>query len=219
MAVGLAAWQVAFQLSPILLSGGEIPSFVPAVPILAATGALGLITTALGGASITNLDDSFAIFQPVAGGTVIDQQIATYPFANLTIAANSIVTQPTRVSFQMISAARGSLGYWTKLAQFTALISALQMHNQNGGTYTLLTPAWTYFNCLMRSMRDTSSSQTKQVQNVWTLDFEAPLITLSQANSFTQTLNGLLQGITNGQPPAAGASLGSNPLVVQAFNQ
>jgi hypothetical protein len=206
MAIGRDAWQVAFQLSPILLQGGLIPSFVPAVPILAATAALGLVSTAVGGALPTSVDDSFAQFQPMSGGTVLDQQIATYPFANLSIAANSIIDQPKRVSFQMVCPARGPMGYWTKLAQMEALITALRLHNQRGGTYILLTPSYIYFDCLMRNMRDTSSGQTKQIQNIWTFDFEQPLLTLEDASNVQQTLNGILTGITNGQPPPVGAA-------------
>ena len=186
-----------------------IPPFVPAVPILAANAILslpGVAASALTGRAIRAINDAFATFLPVSGGSVIDQQIATYSFANLKVAANSIIDQPKHISFQMIAPARGTLGYWLKLAEFTALITTLRMHNASGGSYILITPAYIYFDCLMRNMRDTSSGQTKQVQNVWTLDFEQPLLTLEDAESVTQTLNGILTGITNGQPPPVGAA-------------
>jgi hypothetical protein len=229
MAVGRAAWELMFQTSPILMTGGRLsrllgmPDWLPGVPIIAATAIAsvpGILGGALGGAGNfglpTSLDDAFAQFQPMAGATVIDQQIATYPFANQTVAANSIIQQPCHISFQMICPARGPISYWTKLAAMEAMIQGLYLHNQNGGTYTLLTPSFIYFNCLMRNMRDTSSSQTKQVQNVWTLDFEQPLLTVEQAGNAVQKLNGILTDLDNG---TQANDLGSNPLVINAFNQ
>lgn len=213
MAVGRDAFQLLYQSTPILLTGGKIPAWVPGVPILAATGVLGLASALVSGTSITNLDDSFAQFIPQAGSTVIDQQIATYPFANLSVAANSIVDQPKHITYQMVAPARGSMSYWLKLAQFEALIQALRWHNEQGGAYHLVSPSFIWFNCLMRNMRDTSSGGTKQVQNVWTLDFEQPLLTVEQANSLEQTMNSFLTNATTGQPPAD-----PNNLIGQGFN-
>ena len=145
MAIGRAAWELMFQVSPILLTGGRLsgmlPSWLPAVPILSATAVPNLIGVgigAIGGSIPTSLDEAFAQFQPQPGATVLDQQIATYPFANQTVAANSIIQQPCHISFQMTCPARGPLSYIAKLAQMEALIQALYWHNQNGGTYTLL---------------------------------------------------------------------------------
>jgi hypothetical protein len=229
MAVGRAAWELMFQLSPIMLTGGalaaQLPSWLPGVPITAATAlgtVAGIAASAAGGSGLalpTSLDDAFAQFQPMPGGTVLDQQIATYPFANQQVAANSVIQQPCRMSFQMICPARGPLSYWTKLAAMEAMIQALYLHNQNGGTYTLLTPSYIYFNCLMRNMRDTSSGQTKQVQNIWTLDFEQPLLTVEQAGSAIQRLNGMLTDLDAGtQVPAATVQGQANPAVTGAFN-
>lgn len=222
MAAGRTAWEVAFQLTPILLTGGKLPSWAPGVPILAATEIVDLPLSAaisgLGGQPLlpAGTDDAFAQFQPMPGATVIDQQIATYPFANQEVAANATILMPNHVSYQMIAPARGSFGYFTKLAKMLALIEALKWHNRNGGTYLLISPSFVWSNCLMRNMRDASSGTTKQVQTTWMFDFERPLLTVEDALSAQQKLNNILDGLDSGT--RVNGSPANQSLIQQAFN-
>jgi hypothetical protein len=80
---------------------------------------------------------------------------------------------------------------------------AFDKHNALGGTYTILTPAYTYINCVMRGMHDASSQVTKQVQNTYQLDFEKPLLTESD---LTSVLNGVASTINNFIGPVPGIS-------------
>ena len=72
---------------------------------------------------------------------------------------------------------------------------ALENHVQLGGTFTVLTPAYTYTNCLLTSLRDVTSPSDKQVQFMYQWDFVQPLITISGA---TSVLGNLMQKVTNG---------------------
>ena len=76
-----------------------------------------------------------------------------------------------------------------------ALQQALQQHNQKGGTYTIITPSAFYANCVMRGMTDVTAGDSKQVQWMWRLDFEQPLLTLAQAQ---QAENSMMNAITSG---------------------
>jgi hypothetical protein len=200
MAIGRASWQLMMQISPIFLQGGLVKA-VPGgmLPIILATEVLNFPMGILTSGTLPNLDDSFCQFQPSAGAMVINQQMATYPFANMTVAANSIITQPLQISFQMTCPARGPVGYWAKLAKMQVLIEVLLRHNREGGSYALITPSYVYFNCIMKLMRDGSSGQTKQIQNVWVLDFEKPLLTMNDAKGIEQRLSNILKEITGGQ--------------------
>jgi hypothetical protein len=200
MAFGIAAWQLAFEITPILLKGGIVSKVWPGgtLPILLATEAINFPLGIMSAGNMPSLDDAFAHFQPAQGAVVIDQAIASYPFANQAVAANSLISQPLRVSMQMTCPVRGPLAYWRKLAQMELLIQALKFHNFSGGLYHILTPSYVYTNCVMRSMRDISSAGTKQVQTMWMLDFESPLLTLEDATGAEQVLNNILDTITNG---------------------
>ena len=201
MAVGRASWQMLMQMSPIFLKDGLIPPSIPGrlLPIILATEVINFPLGILSSGTLPSLDDAFCHFQPTGGAMVINQQMATYPFANQAVAANSIVTQPLQVSFQMTCPARGALSYWAKLAKMQVLIEVMRRHNGAGGLYALVTPSFVYRNCVMRTMRDASSAQTKQVQNVWVLDFEKPLLTLEDAADIEESLSGILKKLDGGQ--------------------
>jgi hypothetical protein len=210
MSAGLSAFTLAFELSPIILvSGGA--SLIPGgmLPIMAITEAINLPLGLLSGGSDISTNDFFAHYSPLPGASMIDQDIAQYPFANQTVAANAVVTKPLQVSFEMIVPAKGTIGYFAKLPIMMALQAALEYHNSHGGVYTLLTPSFIYTNCVMLSMRDTSTAATKQVQNTWQLDFIKPLLTVNDAQAAEGSLNGLMQQLNNGtqvsgQPLTAG---------------
>ena len=188
--IGRSLYQLGFQISPIILTQG-IANSIPGgfLPIIAITEAANYIDGLLSGNIDVNLDDFFAQYVPSTGTTLQNNEIATYPFANQTVAANSIIAQPLRISMTMICPARLNAGYYFKLAIMSALQKALALHNTSGGMYTIVTPSYIYQNCLMTSMTDVSGSQTKQSQYQWQLEFMQPLINSAQASTLENALN------------------------------
>lgn len=204
---GLVAWELAFQKSPIIMTGGILSSLPGAMlPILAITEAINLPLGLLTGGGDVGMDDFFANFRPLPGATVVKNDIATYPFANSQVAANAIIAQPTQISYLMTAPANQELGYVTKLAIMTAIISTLKAHSQSGGMFICATPGWIYTNCLLLGMGDASVGGTNQVQNSWQLDFIKPLVTLDDAAS---AQNGLMSILSGGAPiPGDPSSVG-----------
>lgn len=203
-------FKLGYEISPIILTGeSDITALMPGgiLPIIALTEGINFVRGLLQSPVDRDLNDYFAHFSPLPGATLIENQVATYPFANQTVAANAVITQPKSISLKMSCPARGSGAYLTKLATMTALQAALNLHNTSGGTYIIATPSFLYLNCVMTSMRDITSVQTKQVQVEWQLDFMQPLLTLSAAegafNNFLQRANlglptdGALSGIAS----------------------
>ncbi len=245
MTPGETAWRMGFQLSPIILVGGIAPTFLGGyLPIMAITEIANFPAGLLSGSPV-GTDNFFANFRPMSGSSIISQEIAKFPFANQTVAANSIITQPLQVSMEMTVIARTRFGYYEKLAIMLALREALYAHNTSGGRYIIMTPSFVYVNCLMKSMTDISNPRTAQPQNTWQLDFEKPLITLGDAEAAENSLmswisrgteiqgtpsaTGVLASTTNpaslsgaaASPltgTAAGSGIGNNSLVQAAFN-
>ncbi len=202
--------QLAFQVSPIVLTGG-IATPIPggALPIIFLTESVSLVGGLLTGAGLpSSLDDFFAQYLPVSGGTLIDQAIGTYRFANQMVAANAVIQNPLKISLQMIAPSRQSGDMLTKLPIMTLVQSALQQHNATGGLYTIATPAQIYTNCVMTAFTDTTpSAELKQWQIIWNLDFIQPLVTQAQA---TNAWNALLSNISNGTPGGDGTGAWSS---------
>lgn len=200
---GRSLYQLGFQCSPIILTNG-LATAVPGgmIPIIAITESLNLVTGVLSGNLDVDLDSFFAQFSPATGTTLINNEVATYPFANMTVAANSIIAQPLRVSLVMSCPVRktsgtiGNGGYYSKLAIMSALQTTLAAHNAAGGTYSVVTPSRIYTNCLMVSMVDVSGSNTRQRQVDWQIEFMQPLITATQAQSVQNNLMSVLSGQT-----------------------
>lgn len=198
------AFKLAFEISPILLIDGiasDIPGGV--MPIAVLTEGLSVADGLLHGEIGKG---PTAAFTPMAGTTLIQQDIGNLNFYNQVTAANAVVRRPNRVVMQMLRpASTEDGGYATKVMTFTALKLALDMHNQQGGSYTVMTPSFIYTRCLLRSMVDTSgfSEQNKQVQYLWQLEFEQPLITLEQVDS---VLGGLMSKFDSGIPSSTGLS-------------
>lgn len=211
LSAGAVAFKLSFAISPIIMTGG-IASLIPggALPLLSLSNALSFADGILSpGSDALGMDDYFAQFQPIPGGTLIEQQIGMYPFANQAVAANAVIQQPLTISMLMICPANNSGGYATKLATMMAIQSSLDQHNKSGGTYTIMTPSFAYTDCVMLSMTDVSSSQTKQVQNAYKLDFIKPLVTLADAQN---SQNALMSKISDGLPTDGNLS-GANSLV------
>ncbi|EAB9752083.1 hypothetical protein DTV46_24135 [Salmonella enterica subsp. salamae] len=192
------AFKLAFEVSPILLVDG-IASKIPGgvMPIAVLTEGLSIVNGLLHGEIRTR---SMVAFTPMAGTTLIQQEISNLNFYNQVTAANATIRKPNRVVMQMIRpASTEDGGYATKGMTFTALKMALDMHNQYGGCYTVMTPSFIYTRCLMRSFVDTSgfSEQNKQVQHTWQLEFEQPLSSVEQT---VTTLASVLDKFDKGIP-------------------
>lgn len=190
-----AVFKLAYQISPILLTGGIVAGSIEALPIVALTEEANFVSSLVSGTQNTELDDFFAHYFPLPGATLIDQQAATYPFANQAIAANAVITNPNTVSLMMLCPVRNTLGYGIKLATMMALQKTLAQHNSKGGTYSIVTPSYIYTNCIMLAMRDVSGGESKQKQFSWQLDFFQPLLSVASAQS---ALSSLMQKLNNG---------------------
>lgn len=224
---GLAEFKLSFQICPIFLVGG-IASQMPGntLPIISITQAQDFSFGVLGGSDNIDLDSYFANFQPMPGGTLIDNQVGMYPFANQAVAANAIIAQPLVISMLMLCPVGGATGYFSKLSTMMSLQATLKQHNASEGTYTVITPSFYYTNCIMTNMKDVTGAQTKQVQEAWQLDFFKPLLTLEDAQ---QAQNNLMSKISSGtavsgDPPTSfgndanvGSGIGAvNPSVTPA---
>jgi len=190
-------YQLAYQISPIILTGG-IAQLVPGnmLPIIALTEIGNLAGGLLQGSLNLNLDEYYAHYHPLPGGTLQNNQIGKYPFANQTVAANAIIAQPKNISMIMKCPTNKPGSRVTKQMTDTALQSALELHNMSGGTYTILTPSFMYTGCVMLMMKDASSGDEKHVQEIWQLDFEQPLTSASSANTVLSNLMGKISGGT-----------------------
>lgn len=196
------SYNLAFQVSPIIMTGGT----VGLMPVIGLTGQLLSLLQGGGG-----LEDFYATYLPIPGGNVINNAVGTYPFANQQVAANAIIEQPKHISLLMIAPVRATGGYLTKLAIFTSLQAAFQNHNRAGGTYTVMTPAYIYTNCVMTGMTDVTGGDTKQRQVQWQIDFFNPLISQGDAKN---AQNQLMGALTGGQvvTSSSNSGQGGNPL-------
>jgi hypothetical protein len=196
ISAGLAAFKLSFTLSPIIFQGG-IAQNIPGgmLPVVAITQALSFVDGLLsGGDELTDLDDFFASFIPIAGASLLEQQIGKYPFANQAVAANAVIAQPTNISLRMICPVKDPSGYAAKLATMMALQAVIKQHNASGGTYIVATPSFLYTNAVFLRLVDVSGSDDAQAQNTWQWDFELPLLTLQDAQNAQNNLMSMISG-------------------------
>lgn len=189
---GLSRFQLQNEISPIILQNGiaqELPDSVMPITSL----------TEIGGTGGFTYNDYFAIYKNVPGGTLADWQIAEYPFASLVMAANAVIQMPLKISMQMMCPIQNDTNrnYFAKSAIITALKTQLQNHVLMGGTFIVVTPAFTYSDLLLRQIRDVSSPSGKQVQLIYQWEFEQPLITQTGAN---QVLGTFTNKVESGLP-------------------
>ena len=194
------AFKLAYEISPIILVDGIAQYVGGYLPIT-------LVTEMFDIPGIEN-GEFFAHFKPLSGGTLADWEIAQYPFASMQVAANAVVQQPLNISMVMVSPAQTGGGYLIKQAILTALKSIIETHILSGGSFTVITPAYTYTNCLLTSIRDITSPNDKQVQYMFQWDFVQPLITASGAQ---QVLGNLMNKFENGLPTPSNLSWDSTP--------
>jgi hypothetical protein len=208
------AAQLSYQICPIILTGGGIVSQIPGgiLPMLSlfySTGSALELPY-----DISNLDEAFAAFNVLPGGTLIQQSIGKYPFANQYVAANAVIRDPLTISVIMDAPMRPQdhrapiQDVWQiKQMVFSSLKNTLDAHNNRGGTYTVATPAFMYDNLIMTSLTDNSRGNNSLPQNAWRFDFEKPLVALSDA----QNAYNLLMAAMANQTPTTAQQTGIRP--------
>lgn len=201
--IGQSIFALGYEYSPIILCNG-IANALPGgmLPIIAITQAANFTLGILNGTDPIDPNAFFGHFRPLPGGTLVDNDIGEYPFANQAVAANAIIAKSKQISMLMETPANQPGAYVSKIVTFTALKASLDLHNQSGGTYTVATPAFIYTNCIMLALRDISRSDSQQVQNRWQFDFIQPLITQAQAQT---ALGALLSKVGGGLPQTSTA--------------
>lgn len=189
-------YKLGFEVSPVILCNG-IAQSIPGgmLPIVALTQSESFVTGLLGGAfNLTDLDKYFCHWKPVQGGTMVDYDIAKYPFANQTVAANALLAQPLRIALMMDAPVNENTGAMTKFVTLSALQAVLQAHANLGGTYIVATPALFYSGCILRTVKDMTSFNEAVPQRSWLWDFEQPLVSETGAeqavNSFLSKIDG-----------------------------
>lgn len=210
--MSISDFSLSYQKSPIALSGGIAGIPGGTLPIISITQAIDFDQGVLSGAEGLDLNRFFFDFQPLPGGTLIENQVGTYPFANQNVAANAVIGQPLRISLLMVAPARGDTGgFDAKKATFQTLQSSLQQHIALGGTFVVATPAFIYMNCLLLSLRDITNGDPKQVQAAWQWDFFKPLLTLEEAQAAQNSLMSKMSASAVVQPNADGEVTYSGP--------
>jgi hypothetical protein len=204
---GSAQWQLSYELSPIIFCNG-IAASLPGgkLPIISITESDNFPSGITGAGGPLNPSDYFAHFVPLPGGTLGDNQLGNYPFANQAVAGNAIIAQPLAVSMLMICPARA--GYADAQGRMMALVSAFNQHDALGGSYVIVTPKYPYTNLVRLRMVDVSTAESKQAQNSYQLDFIQPLLTLEQAQAAQSSLMSKLSSGApiQGQPSYSGAA-------------
>ena len=190
--VSRAGFDALYQINPLFLQGGSVASIGGYCPFSLLAGALlGNVQGLLGSG------EPLGKWWVLPGGKMLNQSVATYPFASQQVAANATVQEPLTLSMLLRAPVKDGFGYATKPAIWTSIQTALTAHNNAGGTYTIFTPALFYQNGLLLNVSDVTSGGTKQEQVDWQFDFFFPLITQQGAQSAFSTAMQKLQG---GQP-------------------
>lgn len=202
MAFTRELYRLGFEISPVILCNG-VAEAIPGgmLPIVALTQSASFVTGLIGGAiNLTDLDKYFCHWRPVQGSTMADYDIARHPFANQTVAANALLAQPLRVSLMMDAPVNENTGAMTKLVTLSSLQAVLQAHANLGGTYIVATPSLIYNNCILKTVKDSSTGNDPLPQRSWLWDFEQPLITTTDAD---RAVTNFLKRIDAGDPNKA----------------
>jgi hypothetical protein len=196
----LSQIQLLYQLTPIWLQNGIasqiIGGYLPILSILNPE-VFTALTSGNNAPEDWSFENAFAIFQTAPGGSLIEQSIAEYPFANLNVAANAIIRNPINVSMIMMTPMKVQNAWAVKQSRMSTLKYALDNHNNLGGTYVVFTPAFIYNNMSMTALTDISTAQSPLSQNTWRWDFTAPLVSLQDIYGAE---NNLIAKITGGLP-------------------
>jgi hypothetical protein len=198
--LGQTAYQLSFQISPIIYTGG-VAQFIPGgmLPVVALTQSLDFVSGLLSGGSEDDLANFFAHFKPQSGAKLNSNQYGMYPFANQSVAANATISEPLVLSMLMTLNVKSVA---TRLATMSALKKMNDLHTNMGGTFTVATPSYIYTNCLLKDL--TCVGETgKMVQNVWQWDFLQPLLTQEAAQL---AYNGMMMNVANAVPSTGALS-------------
>lgn len=189
-----AGFDALYQINPLFLQGGSFANIPGGVfPFSLLAGALlGVVQGALGSG-----EPFLGRWMVLPGGKMLNQSVATYPFASQQVAANATMQEPLTLSLLLRAPVKDGFGYATKPAIWTSIQTALTAHNNAGGTYTIFTPALFYQNGLLLNAFDATNGHTKQEQVDWQFDFFFPLITQQGAASAFSTA---MQKLEGGQP-------------------
>jgi hypothetical protein len=186
-------FQLGFEISPVILSGGIAANFGGMLPIIALTETANFVDNLISGSGLS-LDQFLCHWRPMPGWEMISSEIGEYPFANQTVAANAMIRNATNMSFTMDCPVKESGGYLTKLITFTALQTTLLAHEALGGMYILASPTAIVPNCVLLRMFDAGNQESKQVQTRWQFDFRKPLLTAEDAANAQNALMTQLSG-------------------------
>lgn len=214
-----ADFQLSYQVSPIVLIGGIAGTGVMPISQLLNPGAgsTSLTTSTGGGAAQSSQSDAFTFgsFRVLPGGSLMDNDIAKYPLATMAVAANAIITNPLRLSVEMVTPASADVSLSQRLSIFTSLKNVLDNHISAGGYFNVATPAFIYTGCLLLNLVDASDvPDGAQTQTRWVWNFEKPLITLQEAQA---VVNNAMSKVT-GQTYNAGDPPGKKPLLTSVSN-
>lgn len=191
-------YSLAFEKSPILLTGGIAQLVGGTLPIIALSEGMNILSNAITGNIKGILEgETFFIFKPIAGGSVIRNAVAMTPFYNQVTVANSLISEPNTISLRCLCPISRSNHALSKTVKFTNIVNLLEYHNNNGGLYTVLTPSYIYRDCIMQNIIDENSSVdgSSQFQSVWRMDFIQALVSKSSA---THVLNHFMEKATGG---------------------
>jgi len=203
--VAIDDYSLQYVVSPILLTGGAAAVSGGTIPIMSITDSLAFGSLLGGGPGLASLNDAFAHYHPLPGAALEAYDLGEYPFASQITAANAIITKPLNISMMMVNPRRQAGDYANFPAVMQALKQTIDQHVLAGGTFTVLTPAYPFTNCVLRRFADASGADSKQGQWRWQWDFEMPLIALAQASAIAQNQNNLMGQLTNGQATANAA--------------
>lgn len=202
----------SYEIAPIIFVGGVAQNMTGGkIPVTSFTESGSFSDGPTDSAnSQQSLDGYFAHFYPEAGSTLVDNEIAHWPFANQAVAANAVITKPLRLSMIMVCPADGvDTTLDDKQSIITSLQGTIQQHITQGGWFDVATPAFLYQGLLLISIDDVSEydEDGSQVQNKYRWTFEQPIITQQQAQAAYNTSMGKIASGTqvSGDPP------GSNP--------
>jgi len=202
--MSIGDYQISYQVSPIILVGGVAGTgMLPIVSVLSSANYSG---GALGSSGALDISEFFGQFRVVPGHTLMRNEIAMYPLANQTVAANAVITQPLEVQLEMIVPADGRFTLSRKKTIITALKSTLDEHTAKGGYYNVATPSYIYQGCLLTGLVDESDEDDgSQVQTRWLWSFTQPLLTAAAAAAAqNQAMNKITDQTRNaGDPPGS----------------
>lgn len=179
-------FKMQYEISPIMLKGG----------IAGESGNMPIVELTQLGSYPIALDNYFAHWKPMSGSTLAQNTIGQYPFANQSVAANAVISQPLNVSMLMICPANSETNFSSKANTFNALKQSIDKHISLGGLFVIMTPSYVYDNCILTGIRDISGGETSQPQYMWAWDFIRPqVVTMEEAQG---AQNGLMSKISSG---------------------